>query len=68
MKIDGFYILNSKGVILEWVEDSYTATHHANAKADIFRKVYYVYNCNTKVMKPCYGYRKNTNSRYTIYR
>lgn len=65
VKTYGYYIINGNDKIIEWVDDFYTAVKHANAKAEVFNKVYYIYNCKyKKTVKACNGWRNNYNNGY----
>ena len=62
LKTYGYYIATKEGKILEWEEDFYTAVKHANAKAEVFHKTYYIYNCKyKKYVKACSGWRNENN-------
>lgn len=64
-KAYGYYVVTGDDKIVAWEEDFYTAVRLGNAKADIFGKIYHIYNCKyKKFVKACSGWRNTYNSGY----
>lgn len=65
LKTYGYYIATKEGKIVDWNSDFYCAIRYANAKADVFGKTYYIYNCKyNKYVKTCNGWRNANNGCY----
>ena len=52
-----YFIVNADKKIIAEENTPYAATKLANAYADMNNKTYYVFNTETKTLKPCMGIR-----------